>query len=114
MSIDRTQISKFMSFVLRHKPDAIGLALDSQGWASIEELIDKANVAGTKFDRQSFFTSSKPATRCDFRSRQMACAFGQPKDIQYRSSSGCRPKSPRRCCITGPRRGLWKRSLNRD
>jgi len=51
MSIDRTQISKFMSFVLRHKPDAIGLALDSQGWASIEELIDKANVAGTKFDR---------------------------------------------------------------
>lgn len=34
--------SKFLSFVLRHKPDAIGLTLDSQGWASIPELIEKS------------------------------------------------------------------------
>ena len=51
MSIDRTQLSKFLSLILRHQPDAIGLELDSQGWASIEQLIDKANVAGTKFGR---------------------------------------------------------------
>jgi putative RNA 2'-phosphotransferase len=51
MSIDQTQLSKFLSLVLRHKPDAIGLELDSQGWADIEQLIDKANVAGTKFGR---------------------------------------------------------------
>lgn len=52
MSIDPVQLSKFLSFVLRHKPDAIGLALDSQGWASIEELIRKATAAGTKFNRE--------------------------------------------------------------
>jgi putative RNA 2'-phosphotransferase len=51
MSIDDVQLSKFLSLVLRHKPDAIGLALDSQGWAGIDELIEKANAAGTKFDR---------------------------------------------------------------
>jgi len=34
--------SKFLSFVLRHKPEAIGLTLDSQGWASISELIEKS------------------------------------------------------------------------
>ena len=51
MSIDRTQLSKFLSLILRHKPDAIGLELDSQGWANIEQLIDKAHAAGTKFDR---------------------------------------------------------------
>jgi putative RNA 2'-phosphotransferase len=51
MSIDRTQLGKFLSLILRHKPDAIGLKLDSKGWASIEQLIDKANVAGTKFGR---------------------------------------------------------------
>ncbi|WP_144394444.1 RNA 2'-phosphotransferase [Pleionea sediminis] len=36
-------ISKFLSFVLRHKPDAIGLALDNNGWANIEQLIKLAN-----------------------------------------------------------------------
>jgi putative RNA 2'-phosphotransferase len=51
MSIDRTQLSKFLSLILRHKPDAIGLELDSHGWADIEQLIDKAHAAGTKFDR---------------------------------------------------------------
>ncbi len=43
MSRDRfTRISKFLSYVLRHRPQAIGLALDAQGWASIDELIEKA------------------------------------------------------------------------
>jgi putative RNA 2'-phosphotransferase len=51
MSIDQTQLSKFLSLVLRHEPDAIGLELDSQGWASIDQLIDRAHAAGTKFDR---------------------------------------------------------------
>ena len=35
--------SKFMSFILRHNPQEIGLVLDSQGWVSIEEFINKAN-----------------------------------------------------------------------
>ena len=34
--------SKFLSFVLRHKPEAIGLSLDDNGWADINELIRKA------------------------------------------------------------------------
>lgn len=51
MSSDDVQLSKFLSFVLRHKPDAIGLALDSQGWAGIDDLISKADAAGTRFKR---------------------------------------------------------------
>lgn len=31
--------SKFLSLVLRHRPDAIGLTLDDAGWADIDELI---------------------------------------------------------------------------
>lgn len=50
MPADPVQLSKFLSFVLRHKPDAIGLTLDPQGWASIDELIERANAAGTQFD----------------------------------------------------------------
>lgn len=34
--------SKFLSLVLRHKPETIGLRLDGQGWADISELLEKA------------------------------------------------------------------------
>jgi putative RNA 2'-phosphotransferase len=43
--------SKFLSLVLRHKPEEIGLVLDQNGWASIDELIDFANASGTKLSR---------------------------------------------------------------
>lgn len=35
------RISKFLSFVLRHQPEAIDLELDSGGWARIDDLIEK-------------------------------------------------------------------------
>ncbi len=34
-----TDISRYMSLILRHKPDAIGITLDEHGWANVEELI---------------------------------------------------------------------------
>jgi putative RNA 2'-phosphotransferase len=37
-----TAISKFLSFILRHKPEEIGLQLDPEGWANISELIECA------------------------------------------------------------------------
>jgi len=37
------KISRFLSLVLRHKPEVIGLTLDSHGWASISELIEKGS-----------------------------------------------------------------------
>ncbi len=37
------KVSKFLSFVLRHKPDAVNLKLDAQGWAEIAVLIEKAS-----------------------------------------------------------------------
>jgi putative RNA 2'-phosphotransferase len=51
MPVDQIQLSKFLSFVLRHKPDEIGLRLSADGWANIDELVEKANAAGTTFDR---------------------------------------------------------------
>jgi putative RNA 2'-phosphotransferase len=47
------QLSKFLSFVLRHKPDTIGLTLDPQGWASIDDLIERSTAAGTQFDQDA-------------------------------------------------------------
>lgn len=35
-----TNVSKFISLVLRHKPEKIGITLDEHGWANVEDLID--------------------------------------------------------------------------
>lgn len=45
------QLSKLLSFILRHKPEHIGLQLDPQGWASVDELLNKLNASGTLVDR---------------------------------------------------------------
>jgi putative RNA 2'-phosphotransferase len=45
------RISKFLSLVLRHKPEHIGLTLDSAGWADVEELIAKSLESGVVLDR---------------------------------------------------------------
>ena len=39
--MDIKKISKYLSFILRHKPDSIGLELSDEGWANIEELITR-------------------------------------------------------------------------
>lgn len=46
-----TEVSKFLSFVLRHQPQEIGLSLDPEGWADIDALILAANKSGQTFDK---------------------------------------------------------------
>ena len=38
MSLKKT--SQFISLILRHKPEVIGITLDEHGWASTKELIE--------------------------------------------------------------------------
>src|SRR4051812_45627034 len=47
MSDEQTQrISKFLSLVLRHKPDDIGIALDSAGWVDVDVLLSAMAAHG--------------------------------------------------------------------
>lgn len=34
------ETSKYMSLILRHKPETIGISLDEHGWANVDELIE--------------------------------------------------------------------------
>ena len=46
-----TKTSKYLSLILRHKPEAAGITLDEHGWARVEALI--AGIRKTqKFDRE--------------------------------------------------------------
>lgn len=46
-----TTISKFLSLVLRHKPQEIGLHLDPQGWVEIETLLAACAAHGHQITR---------------------------------------------------------------
>ena len=41
-----TKTSKFLSLILRHKPEVIGITLDEHGWARVDEVI--AGIAKTR------------------------------------------------------------------
>ena len=45
--------SKFLSLVLRHRPEAIGAQLDANGWIETETLLAKMNQAGRKIDMEA-------------------------------------------------------------
>lgn len=53
MKKEHIKISKFLSLVLRHKPEAIGLELDEKGWAAVDDIIRLAAAKGTTLDRGS-------------------------------------------------------------
>jgi putative RNA 2'-phosphotransferase len=41
-----TKISKYLSFILRHHPESIGLKLDPERWGSVDALVKNANSNG--------------------------------------------------------------------
>jgi len=41
-----------LSLVLRHKPETIQLQLDTNGWATVVELIDQMNISGRGIDKK--------------------------------------------------------------
>lgn len=49
----KQKISKFMSLVLRHKPQEIGLQLDENGWTSVSDFLEKMNTKENNLDFES-------------------------------------------------------------
>ena len=45
-------ISKFMSLVLRHKPEELGITLDERGWTDVNVLLQKIKDRGFSIDME--------------------------------------------------------------
>jgi putative RNA 2'-phosphotransferase len=43
------EISKFLSYILRHAPDSIGIKLDAEGWVDIRTLLAASKKSGKSF-----------------------------------------------------------------
>lgn len=52
MDNNLTQLSKFLSLILRHKPETIGLVPDEQGWIYVDELLAAMNASGKAVSRE--------------------------------------------------------------
>ena len=48
---ERINLSKFLAYILRHNPSAVGISLDERGWADVDELIKGINATGRSIDR---------------------------------------------------------------
>lgn len=46
-----TDISKFLSYVLRHRPDEIGITLGHQGWVDVSRLLEASERHGRRISR---------------------------------------------------------------
>ena len=55
MSKQLVTLSKFLSLILRHQPERIGLQLDANGWADIQELLRLVQTADVKMDEQTLY-----------------------------------------------------------
>ena len=44
--------SKFLSYVLRHKPESIGIVLDENGWVEVSVLLEASNAAGKNISKE--------------------------------------------------------------
>jgi putative RNA 2'-phosphotransferase len=65
---ENIRISKLMSLVLRHKPETIGLTLNENGWADVDELMTKMSQAGVNITPEilQFVVGSNSKSRFAF------------------------------------------------
>src|SRR5688572_10518889 len=49
---DTVKTSKFLSLILRHEPERVGLTLDAAGWVEVAELLRAVNAHGVQLTRE--------------------------------------------------------------
>ena len=55
---EKFKISKHLSYVLRHKPEASNLTMDKQGWVEVEQLLSNIPFKITREDLDSIVESN--------------------------------------------------------
>ena len=100
-----TKLSVYISYLLRHQPEAIGLAMDDHGWVSVPELIENINGAGryriteqildeiVRTDNKGRFRFSEDGTKikaCQGHSLSWVepeLTYGQPPEYLYHGTT---------------------------
>jgi len=91
---ETTKISKFLSLVLRHKPETIGITLNENGWADVNLLLENLTIAGLHVNRDilNHIVATNPKKRFAFNeaSDKIRASQGHSLDIEL----GYEPATP--------------------
>lgn len=63
---DQIRLSKFLSLVLRHQPEQVGITLDSAGWVTVEALLTALNQQGIRLNWAGLETLVKTSDKQRF------------------------------------------------
>ncbi|RYG51909.1 MAG: RNA 2'-phosphotransferase [Chitinophagaceae bacterium] len=89
-----TKFSKFLSLVLRHQPELIGIDLDENGWTDIEMLLSKSKAHGVEMTAEILkhivATNSKKRFAIDKDLNKIRANQGHSIDVDL----GYSPKTP--------------------
>ena len=94
-TMDLTSKSKFLSLVLRHRPEVIGLKLDPAGWVGVDDLLDAMERNHKGIDRTTLdeIVATDSKKRYEYspdRSSVRACQGHSVKDVDLQLE----PKEP--------------------
>lgn len=94
---DRDQAtSKFLSYVLRHKPEEIGIELDAAGWVDVGELLAKASASGRPIAREQLerivATNDKKRFAFNENRTRIRASQGHSVDVELGYSSAVPPE----------------------
>lgn len=64
--MSKKNLSVFISLILRHKPEEIGITLDKNGWASVDELLNGINETGRKITFEDLEEIVKTDEKCRY------------------------------------------------
>jgi putative RNA 2'-phosphotransferase len=84
-----TKKSKFLSLVLRHKPEEIGITLDENGWTNVSELLKKIDISRESLD-EIVATNSKKRFEFNDNGTKIRACQGHSVEVDLKLE----PKSP--------------------
>ncbi len=89
-----TKLSKFLSLVLRHKPEEIGIKLSKSGWTDTSTLIENMNEAGKLIDLETLrlIVDTNTKKRFSFNEDHSQIRANQGHSVEL--DLGYRPKTP--------------------
>ena len=105
---DTNKISKFLSLILRHNPEKIGIELDKSGWANVDDLISKMNFSGQEvsFETLDFIVKTNKKKRFAFNIDKTKIRANQGHSIKI--EHGFKDKTPPEILFHGTGKSLLK------
>lgn len=84
MATDRKQASKFLSLLLRHEPERIGIELDEAGWTEVDNLLDALHAHGVELTRDELedIVAASDKQRFAFSADRMKIRANQGHSVQ--------------------------------